>query len=125
MPRTGYEAKSSHIPGGIRVHKARALLKRMENALAAGNRPETIYKDYMAHGLWGSLQRARKRAAEEMGVSDVSAEAAQDASGAGSSGQSWGGRGRDWWASGGNCEDDNWHEGSGGNWQWRRGNLSR
>ena len=124
MPRKGYDAQSSHNPGLIRVYKARALLKRMEEELYAGNRPEMIYTDYMAFGLWGSLQRARKRAAEEMVVSDVSAEAAQDASGAGSSGQSWGGRGRDWRASGGNWEEG-WHKGSGGNWQWRRGNWSR
>ena len=52
----------------------------MDEDFDLGNRPDVCDEDYFALALWESYRRARKRAADEMGVSDVSAEAAPGAS---------------------------------------------
>ena len=98
VPRQGYEPQSSHIPGVKRLDRARKLLKDMDGNFDAGTTAEMVNKDFLAQGLWKSMQRARKRAAEEMGATDVSAEAAQGASGsAGDDWQASSGWEQSWW----------------------------
>ena len=96
MPRDieGYTAQSSHFPTQRRTRRDAAIV----NTLETGERREYRPADrrfFEARLLWEAIKRAEKRGAEESAASGVSAEAAKDASGGGSS---WSGDGRWGWA---------------------------